>query len=412
MGLELQLAWRNVWRNRRRTGLTVAATVFAVVLVVFFVAMAAGLHEKMIEDAVRLHSGHVAISAHGYRETRTLEKFVPWTASLRARLDRTPGIEGWAPRVVGFGLLSKDSGAKGVVVLGVDPTREPGVSTLAERVARGRFVTAESGRSIVLGGRLAESLDVELGDELLLYSVAYTLESAYELFEVVGTLHLPEVSLDRSLSVISLTDAQQFFGYAGRVSEIAVLARSADDAPEVAASLRSRLQELAGGALDVDTWSELMPVLAQLVLLDDGGMFLLLVILVVVVGFGILNTILMAVLERKRELGVMLALGLRPGAVFRVVYLESMLLASLGLGIGLALGIGLVLYFQGHPVAVSGPAAEAMELFGIEPLYVWKLKPGNPIGSVLTILGVASLAALYPAWKASRSRPVDVLRSL
>ncbi|MBW2698882.1 MAG: FtsX-like permease family protein, partial [Deltaproteobacteria bacterium] len=120
----------------------------------------------------------------------------------------------------------------------------------------------------------------------------------------------------------------------------------------------------------------------------------------------------MAVLERQRELGVVLALGLSPASVFRMVYLESLLLAGLGLVAGLAIAIPLVLYFQAHPITLSGDMAQVTELFGFEPMIVWKLKVMNPIGSTLTILGVAIVTALYPALKASRGRPVDVLRSL
>jgi ABC-type lipoprotein release transport system permease subunit len=179
--------------------------------------------------------------------------------------------------------------------------------------------------------------------------------------------------------------------------------------PEVVGTLRAAL---GGDAAEVHTWAETMPELDQLIFLDDAGMYIMLLVLIVVVGFGILNTILMAVLERKREFGVVLALGLRPAAVFRVVYLESLMLAAVGLVIGFAIGLPLVLYFQANPVPLTGEAVEAMELFGIEPEMTWKLKPLNPIGSVLTIMGVAIVAALYPALKASRGRPVDVLRSL
>ena len=126
----------------------------------------------------------------------------------------------------------------------------------------------------------------------------------------------------------------------------------------------------------------------------------------------ILNTLLMAVLERKRELGVVLALGLRPRRIFRIVYLESLVLALVGLVIGLAIALPLILYFQANPIPLTGEAAGAMELFGIEPQMTWKLKPLNPLGSIATILIVAVLAALYPAIKASRGRPVDALRSL
>jgi ABC-type lipoprotein release transport system permease subunit len=408
--LELRLAWRNVWRNPRRTGLTIAATVFAVVLVVFFVAMAAGVHEKMIEDAVRVSSGHVLVAGPGYLEKRSLEQFVRLDERLAEAVDATPGVRAWTPRVVGFGLLSKDASTRGVAVLGVDPRREPTVTTLAERVRRGSFVTGRAPFEIVLGERLARNLGVGLGEQVLLYSVAYSLETAYELFRVVGIMKLPDANLDRSLAVIGLADAQAYFVYGDRVSEVAILAESADTAD----AIRSRLAAALAGdsGAEAHTWSEVMPELVQFIFLDDAGMYMLLVVLVVVVAFGILNTILMAVLERKREFGVLLALGLRPRSVFRIVYLESMLLASTGLAMGLAVAIPLVLWFQAHPIELGAELAEAMEMFGAEPVMTWKLKPMNPIGSVLTILGVAFVAALYPALKASRGRPVDVLRSL
>jgi putative ABC transport system permease protein len=409
--LELRLAWRNVWRNPRRTALTVAATVFAVVLVVFFVAMAAGVHEKMIEDAVRMNSGHVMVCGRDYLEKRSLEQFVHFDAGLEQVLAATPGVLGYAPRVVSFGLLSKQVSTRGVAVLGVDPEREPHVTTLVRRVEQGTFVEGRRPREIVLGQRLARNLGAGPGDQLLLYSVAYSLETAYELFEVVGVMKLPDAELDRSLAVISLADAQEFFVYGDRVSEVAILARDADRAPAIQAALRKVVD--GDPPAEVHTWRESMPELVQFILLDDAGMYIMLVILVVVVAFGILNTILMAVLERQREFGVLLALGLRPAAVFRIVYSESLMLAATGLVIGFALSIPLVLWFQAHPVHLSGEDMQAaFELFGAEPVLTWKLKPLNPIGSVATILGVAIVAALHPALKASRGRPVDVLRGL
>lgn len=410
--LELRLAWRNVWRNPRRTAMTLAATVFAVVLVVTFVAMAAGSHEKMIEDSVRVHSGHLALSAPGYLENRTLDYYVELDTELVRLLEGTQGVRGWAPRVLGFALLSRDSATQGVALLGVDPEREPSVTTLADRIERGRFVSRAAAREIVLGRRLARNLGARLGDRVLLYSAAYSMETAYELFRVVGIANLLDPTLDRSAALISLADAQTFFVYGNRVSEVAVLAEDVEATAPLAASLRQALARRSPAAV-VHTWNELMPELEQFVVLDDAGMFLLLVVLVIVVAFGILNTLLMSVLERTRELGVMLALGLPPGAVFRVVYWESTMIAGVGLLVGLALAIPLVLYFEAHPIPLGGEAAAgAMDLFGMEPVITWKLKPLNPIGSIVTILGVASLAALYPAFKASRARPVDALRSL
>lgn len=406
--LVVRLAWRNVWRNPRRTGLTVAATVFAVLLVVVFVAMGAGVHEKMIEDAVRLSSGHVTITGEGWLENRTLEHFVRLDEGLVERLEAAEGVEGWAPRVVGFGLLSNGPDTQGVAVLGVDPARERRVTTLAERVREGRFVGEAGAREVVLGARLADALDAGLGDELLLYSVAWSLEMAYDLFTVVGVAKLPDAEMDRSLAVVHLEDAQAFFVYGDRVSEVAVLAESADRTGVVMAGLEG---ELPGDGV-AHPWPEVMPELVQFIFIDDAGMYVMLLILVVVVAFGILNTLLMSVLERRREFGVALALGLRPRAIFALVYVESMALALVGLALGLGLALPLVLWLQANPIELGESMAGAAELIGMEPVVVWKLKATNPLGSAATILAVAALAALYPAFKASRARPVDALRSL
>jgi ABC-type lipoprotein release transport system permease subunit len=408
MSLEQRLAWRNVWRNPRRTGLCVAATVFAVFLVVLAVAMAAGTHEKMIEDGVRLQTGHVTVTGAGYLEDRTLERFVRLDGDLAARLDAEPRVLGWAPRLTSFGLLSRDASSRGAVVIGVDPEREGLVTTLPERVRQGRFLAPGGAREIVLGARLAESLGAGLGDEILVYGVAYSLETAYELFSLVGLLRLPEAELERSLSLVSLRDAQDFYVYGDRVSEVAIRLASAAEAEPARDALAAALP-----GLEVHVWSELLPDLEQFVLLDDAGMYLTLVILVVVVAFGILNTILMAILERTRELGMMMAIGLRPGAVFRVVYWESIFIAGVGLALGLALALPAVLYLAAHPIPLTGEEMTAMvEMIGIEPVVSFELTPMNPLGSALTILAVGALAALYPAWKASRGRPVDALRSL
>lgn len=408
MSLEQRLAWRNVWRNRRRTGLCVAATVFAVFLVVLSVAMADGSHEKMIEDGVRMQSGHITVTGVGYLDDRTLERFVVLSPELASHLEDEPAVLGWTPRLTSFALLSEDTASQGSVILGVDPETEGRVSTLPERVREGRFLAAGGSREIVLGARLADSLGAQLGDEILVYGVAYSLETAYELFTLVGTLKLPNPEFERNLAVIDLADAQDFYVYGDRLTEIAVRLESARDVGLVRDALAVGLTDV-----EVHTWDELMPELEQFVVLDDAGMYIMLVILIVVVGFGILNTILMAILERVRELGMMMALGLRPAAVFRVVYWESIFVAGVGLVIGLALAIPTVAYFVANPIPLTGESMSGMaEMIGMEPVMTFELELLNPVVSALTILVVGIIAAFYPALKASRGRPVDALRSL
>ncbi len=411
MPLNLVLAWRNIGRNKRRTALTTAAAVFAVVLIVHMIALTTGVHERMIEDNVRMHAGHLQLTGAGYLDDRTLERFVRWTPELAAALDGAPGITAAAPRVNGFALLSNGPASHGVALIGVDPAREPSVSTLPGRIVRGAFLGGGA-HEIVLGAGLAEALRVDVGGEVLVYAVAYTLENAYELFRVRGILRVPEPTLDRSLALISLADAQLLFAYEGRVSEVAMLTSEPARLEETRSALAARVARLSPEPLDVNGWPIVMPELAQMIRIDDIQNYSMLGILIVVVAFGMLNTLLMSVLERQRELGVLLALGLAPRAIFGLVYVESLLLSALGLALGLALALPAAAFMQQHPIPLGGTAAEMSEMFGITPVITWSLSVWNPLIAAGIMAAVAALAALYPAAKAASARPVDALRSL
>jgi len=407
--LELRLAWRSLGRNPRRTGLTVAATAFSVILVVCMVGLSNGSHEKMIEDGVRMASGHLSLMAPEHLEERTLEQPLDWNPEINQTLASTSGIVGFTPRLDSFALVSQAEATQGMLIRGTDPASEDDVSEIKKRVVEGRFLSGRGNREIVLGQRGAETLAVTIGDEVLLYGIAYSLENAYELFTVVGLFRFPDSRLERSLAFVSLEDAQSFYVYPDKVTEVAILLEDSESALAVKSALDTGLSE---NDLRVHTWQEVVPELDQYVTLDKWGMYLILVMLVVVVGFGILNTVLMTVLERKREFGVLLALGLRPAQVFRIVYLESIFLASVGILIGLTIAIPIVLYFQAHPIPLEGSMAQALLEFNMEPVITWKLRASNPIGSSLTMMGVAILAALYPAIKASRGQPIDVVQNV
>ena len=407
--LELRLAWRSLGRNRRRTGLTIAATAFSLALVVCMIGLSHGSHEQMIEDGVKMASGHLSIMAPGHLEERTLEQPLPWNSDMSTMLESTPGLAGFTPRLESFALISQGDSTQGMLVRGTDPSREDDISSIKKRIVAGRFLTYEKEREIVLGQRGAETLGVSVGDEVLLYGIAYSLESAYDLFKVVGLIRFPDSMMERRLAFISLEDAQTFYVYPDKVTEVAILLEDSESVPDVQAALTQSLDQ---EGTRVHPWPDVVPGLDQYVTLDKAGMYLILILLVLVVGFGILNTVLMTVLERKRELGVLLALGLRPSQVFRIVYIESMLLATVGIAIGLIIAIPIVLYFQANPIPLEGSAAKALLDFNMEPVITWKLRASNPIGSSVVIFGVAILAALYPAIKASRGQPIDVVQTV
>ena len=226
--LEFRIAWRSLGRNPRRTGLTVAATSFAVTLVVCMMSLSHGNHEKMIEDGVRMSSGHLSAMAPGQLEERTLEQPMAWNPEIRQALTSEPGISGFTPRLDSFALVSQADATQGMLIRGTDPDREDDVSEIEKRIVEGQFLSSAGEREIVLGKRGAEALGVKVGDEVLLYGVAYSLESAYELFKVVGLFRFPDSRLERGLGFISLEDAQSFYVYPDKITEVAILLQLTD----------------------------------------------------------------------------------------------------------------------------------------------------------------------------------------
>jgi ABC-type lipoprotein release transport system permease subunit len=409
--LLLRIAWRNLGRQPRRTALTSAAAVFAVVLTLITLAAAAGSHDRWVEHIVRLYPGHVEVMAQGYRDHRTLDYGMTLSEAQTAALDRVPGIDGWAPRLEAWALAipdRDDSTGRAAQVIGLDPAREGPLTRIGRFVREGGLLSGEpEERNVVLGRRLAENLGVAAGDSVILLAADYYGSQSAERFRVAGTLEVGDDTIDGYAAIVDLDDLRRFVEYPGGLSHVAAFASD----PSRVEAVRAELDRVfSRDAYEVLTWPELLPDLYQLIVLDDLGGYLTLSVLLVVVAFGLLNTILMSVLERVREFGVMRAMGVRPRRIFGLVVIEALLMSAIGLVIGFAIGIPLTLWLEQHPIQLGDDATEALELFGVEALLVFRLHAGQLVLMAGVLVGVALLAALPPAFRASRGRPVDALR--
>lgn len=405
-----RIAWRSLWRRPVRTGLTMAATVFAVALTMFTLAMAAGSHERWIEHLVSLYPGHIEVSLDGYRDHRTLEYLMRLEPAEVSALDRLVAGRGWAPRLETWALAIPDregSLGRAALLIGIDPARERGLSRLAETVREGRFLADDDGGEVVIGEVLARNLDVAVGERLILLSTDYYGSLAADRFRLVGTLRTGQRELDGHVALMSLDRLRSFVEYEGGMSHVALFV---DEGRQVE-PLRADLEAVfARERYEILAWPELIPDLVQMLILDDIGAWLTLGILVIVVAFGLLNTVLMSVMERVREFGMMRAVGTRPGLIFRLVMLEATLLSFLGIAVGLAISIPAILWFEGHPIPLTGDMVSIGDLFGIEPVMAFQLRRVDLIAAPLIVLGVGLLSAIPPAVRGSRGRPVDALR--
>ncbi len=408
-----RLAWRNLGRNKRRTALTTAAGVFATVLSMLNLAVGDGSHERWIEHAVKLYPGHFQVSLAGYREFRTLDYALPLDASAERKLDALGFGAGWAPRLEAWGLISADrdeATGRGMQLFGIDPAREARLSKLIGAIDSGRMAArADGAREIVLGALLARNLGVSLGDAVIVLSAdAFGSQSA-DRFTVVGTFSIGDDEFDGFGALVDLEELRAFLEAGSGVSHVAVFLPESDQLASVAVELDA---DFPAESYEVLPWQELMPDMLQFMLLDDVGNWIGNSVLIVVVGFGLLNTILMSVFERVREFGVLRALGLRPRAVFALVLIESIQLTLLGIAIGFAIGIPLVLWLAQHPIPITGENMRAStELFDLEPLIMFALGRDSLVTLPLLLIGVGVVAAIPPAIRASRGRPVDALRA-
>jgi ABC-type lipoprotein release transport system permease subunit len=409
----LRLAWRNLGRNPRRTALTTAAGVFATVLSMLNLAVADGSHVRWIEHAVKLYPGHFQVSLAGYREFRTLDYALPLDAIAVRKLDALHGAAGWAPRLEAWGLISADrdeASGRGVQLFGIDASREVRFSKLVGAIDAGQMAaSADGAREITLGALLARNLGVSLGDSVIVLSAdAFGSQSA-DRFTVVGTFSVGDDEFDGFGALVDLDALRAFLEAGNAVSHVAVFLPGSDDLTPVGAELDA---DFPAESYEVLPWQELIPQLVQFMLLDDVGNWIGNAVLIVVVGFGLLNTILMSVFERVREFGVLRALGLRPRGVFALVLIESVELTLLGIAIGFAIGVPLVLWLAQHPIPINGEGAgAAIELFDLQPEIVFALGRDQLVTLPLLLIGVGVLAAIPPAIRASRGRPVDALRA-
>ncbi len=407
----LRLAWRNLGRNRRRTALTTAAAMFATILTLVTLAMAKGSHERWIENAVRLYPGHYEVSLAGYREHRTLDYGMTLDAASRRGLDDLPLVEGWAPRLESWALAMPDrEGSRGrpTWLIGVDPRREGQLTKLGESLRDAQRGQAVQKRGLILGEVLARNLGVAPGDSVILIAADYYGSQSADRFPVLGTMEVGITEFDRYAALLDLDTLQEFLEAGQVVSHVAFFVEDSDAVVPLGLHLASMFPD---SNYEVLSWEQLIPGVIQLMLLDDIGAWLSLAVIIVVVGFGFLNTVLMSVFERVHEFGVLRALGLKPRGVFGLVMLESFQLSLLGIALGLALAVPLVLWFAQHPLPIAtGEYAEMAEFFEIEPVLEVSLSARQLIGTPLLLIGVALIAALPPAVRAARGRPVDALR--
>ncbi|MCZ6487314.1 MAG: FtsX-like permease family protein [Gammaproteobacteria bacterium] len=407
--IALRLAWRNLWRYPRRTWLTVGAMIFSNSLLVFSISLQFGSYEMMINNTLQAFTGHIQVQREGYLDDPKMRYVLPDITAMADRLRSSLDSNQIAARAAGFALVSSNDRSYGLQILGVEPEFEPFVSTIPGLIKQGRYLDKDSDEEIVIGSVLARNLKVKLGDEVTFLGSGRDDSFAAGVARVVGIFETGSADLDRSMAQVSLAYFQDAFTMGGSGHSITLRAATIDEVP----MLKQRVKTLIAGRdkLVVLDWEVLQPGLKQAIQADMTSAWFMYGVLIILVAFSVLNTQLMSVLERTREFGTMMALGLKPSNLARLVMTETFMMASLGLAIGVFIGYLITAYLS--VVGFSYPGMEEMaDKFNLpDRMYPNVSLLSLTLGPGIVAIGCL-LAAIYPALRLYLLLPIEAMRAV
>lgn len=403
LAIVAMLAWRNLWRNHRRTIVMVSAITTGVWAMIFMTALMRGMVNEMIRDGIRALPGHIQAHHADFRDDPSINNLIPVADSLIAEIFSNADLEGWASRVRVPAVISSERESRGVTLLGVDPLHEKSLGAVGSNIVEGRSLEDIDDTGVVIGRKLADKLDTRLGKRVVLMSQDPGNDIADRGYRVVGIFEANLEQHEEAFVFAGKATVQRMLGIEDRVTEIAVMAPNYRDLE----GLTGYVRELTGDKLEVLPWQKLDNYLGSMLKVMDGFVLVWLIVVFLALSFGLVNTLVMAVFERVREIGLMLALGMRPFSILAQVMVESALLLVIGLFLGNALAYASVVSLK-DGIDVSA-VAEGMEMFGYASILYPAQELKDTIMANVVVLVLGFLASLSPAWRASRYDPIEAI---
>ena len=402
----LQLAWRNIWRNKRRTAIILTAVIIGVWSMVVLGALMRGMAVGMINNGIATLTAHIQIHHRGYRNDPSIENSIANPREVEDVFKKVlPADTRWSPRVRVNAVASNARHSSGVTLVGIDPKSEAEISFIGTAVSRGRQLMPDETNGIVVGEALLAKFDTRIGRKLVIMSQDTQREIASRAFRIVGTYWAEMEATEKQYVFVNRRTAQKMLKLQDGLSEFAVLFPDLPDNPAVYKALKNALpfQDY-----EVHSWRELLPFQMAVLKILDGFMWIWYLVVFVAMGFGIVNTTLMAVFERMREFGLLKALGMKPVWILREVLTESFLLLITGMAVGNILGFICIYALSGSGIDLSALAAGA-EYAGMTRIIYPAVEIRDVLMSNMIVLFLGILVSAYPAVKAARFTPVEAL---
>ncbi|MBN1628067.1 MAG: ABC transporter permease [Deltaproteobacteria bacterium] len=407
------MAWRNLWRRKRRTYITVLSIGFGVLLSVTFTGMAYDSYTKMIDTSAVMGLGHVTIEPRGYNDSPSLEKRLSDAAGIREQLLEINGVDSALERIMGQAMFASAGKSIGGAFIAVDPDMESVESNLFIRsIVEGGLFSGQNSQGALVGTRVAKKLNIDIGKKLIYTTTDANGEIISEIARVSGIFKTGVSEVDGSMIILPIDRVRSSLGYeAEDATLVSVVVRDQRRSDEMRDIIMSKLRNPAWEAL---TWRETQADLASIITLDKSGNIIIQVLIGLLIAAGILNTLLMSVMERTREFGVMMAVGMSPFTLFRLVIIESIWYAILGLCLGVLITIPWYAFMYLHGIDFTGMVGSDYSASGvlIDPVMKIRLYRESAAWILTALFTLTILSGIYPAWRAGRVPPVESLKEI
>ncbi|MEQ9593247.1 MAG: FtsX-like permease family protein [Cyclobacteriaceae bacterium] len=400
------IAWRNVWRNKGRSLVVIGAMVIGIWAMAFGGGFMKSFLISYISSSIRHETSNGQIHHPEFTKDYDIKFGIQNAGAVISYLEDRPEVEAVTARSLINGMISSSRQATGVKIIGVNPDEEAKVTELNDLVGDGTYFDGISSNSVLIGEKLAEKLKVGVKSKVVLTFQDREGNITAGRFRVAGLLHASSVAINETSAFVLKTDLNRLLGLQQEVHEIAYTTVTETDDELMSKEIQKEFPNEK-----VESWKELSPVLVFMEQYMASILKILIVIIMSALAFGIINTMLMAVLERVRELGMLMALGMKRGKVFLMIMVETIYLSTVGGPLGLLIGYITIAYLGKSGIDLTD-YSEGLEAIGYDSVLYPVLQTGDYVEIVIGVLLTAILASIYPAWKAIKLRPIDALHTI
>ena len=407
------LAWRNLWRHKRRTLITASSIAFGVLLAVTFTGAGDYFHTRMIDAGANMGMGHITIAARDYNRAPSSQKLIQGANTLQSLIASLPEVKSVVARIQGQAMFASARKSVGGTFIAIDPAKENANNNLfIQSLIDGEMLSTTNGKGIVMGVDLARKLKLNLGKKVVYTTTDINGDIVSAVARVSGIFKTGVAEVDGAMALLPMQSIQKVLGYTS--DEVSLIAVSLVY-QRISHDLRGRMQgQPEFEHVEVLNWQQTQPDLAGMIAVDKSANRISQLMISLLIAAGILNTMLMSVLERIREFGVMMALGMSPRSLFSLVILESFWLAVIGLIIGVIVTIPWYLYMAETGIDLTSAYGDDFSFGGVllDTVFKIRLFKESIIGILIGLFGLALLSGVYPAWRAGRIPPVESLKAL